>query len=96
MTWHIALFASLAMVIQDILAAPLAQAQARNRAHLAGALDTAAWLVGILTTSWSVSALQGQNTARKIAVLVAVSVANYVGMYTGTLIGKRWIKTEDS
>ena len=77
---------------QDIFGALLTQAQARNRAWLSGALDAMAWLVAIYTTSWSVTALQGHNAALKGAVLGAVTVANVVGSYSGTILGKRYVK----
>ncbi len=89
----IVLVAALAMLAQDVIAAPLAQAEARNRAHLAGLLDTAGWLVAIATTTISVTELQGHSLTRKVAVIGAVSAANYVGTVVGTKLGRR-IKSE--
>jgi len=88
----IALWAALAMVVQDILAVCMTQAEARNRRSMAGALDVIAWLAAIATTSISVSTLQGHNTTEKVLVLVSVSLANFVGSYSGTAIGERFIK----
>jgi hypothetical protein len=88
----IALYAAVAMVIEDVLGVLLTQAQARNRASLAGWLDTAAWLAGILTTTWSLNAINGHNTALKVVVVAAVSAANFVGSWSGTKLGERWIK----
>lgn len=88
----IALWASIAMVVEDILAVLLTQAQARNRATLAGWLDTAAWLAGILTTAWSLNAIDGHDLKLKVVVVAAVSAANFCGSWSGTKIGERWIK----
>src|SRR5579883_591510 len=90
----IVLLAAFAMLAQDIIAVPLTQAEARNRAHLAGLLDTVGWLVAIATTSISVTTLLGHNIARKVAVIVAVSAANYIGTVIGTKLGKRFVKTD--
>lgn len=86
--------AAAAMVIQDILAVLLTQAEARNRAHLGGWLDAAMWLAGIWTTNWSLEALHSHHLAMKIGVMAAVSCANYVGTVTGTKIGRRFVKEE--
>jgi hypothetical protein len=88
----VALYAAVAMVASDIFGTLLTQAQARNKAALAGWCDTAGWLVAIFTTSWSVAAVNGHDTAKKFVVLAAVSAANFVGSYAGTKIGARWVK----
>lgn len=90
----VALWAALAMLAQDMLAVPLVQAEARNRAVLAGLLDTVGWLVTLTTTFISVDTLQGHSTPTKAVVIGAVSCANFVGTYTGTRLGKRWIKDD--
>lgn len=87
----IPLLAALAMVLQDVLSVGLVQAEARNRAALAGTLDTLAWLAGITTLSISVTTLQGHSTSQKIIVVLAVSAANFIGSYLGVKIGKRYI-----
>ena len=87
----VAILAAVAMLAQDIIAVPLTQAEARNRAHLAGILDTAGWLVAITTTFISVDALQGHNTAEKVWVILLVSGANYVGTLLGTKVGARYV-----
>lgn len=88
----IALQAAAAMVVQDILATLLTQAEARNRAKLSGLLDSLMWLAGIWTTDWALIDLNGHSSTDKIAVLVLVSAANYGGTVAGTKIGERWIK----
>lgn len=80
------------MLVQDIISVPLTQAEARNRAHLAGILDTIGWLVAMTTTFISVDTLQGHDVATKVWVIVIVSAANYFGTLIGTKIGKRYVK----
>lgn len=87
----IVVLAAVAMFVQDLIAVPLTQAEARNRAMLAGVLDTVGWLVAITTTFISVDSLQGHNTGQKIAVIVSVSFANFFGTYTGTKLGKKYV-----
>ncbi len=90
----VALIAAAAMFLQDLIAVPLTQAEARNRAHLAGLLDTVGWLVAITTTFVSVDTLQGHSLTNKVLVVVFVSGANYGGTVLGTKIGKRFVKDD--
>jgi len=90
----IALLAGGAMFVQDLLSAPLSQAEARNRAHLAGILDTVGWLVAITTTFISVDVLQGHSLSAKIMVILLVSGANYFGTLLGTKLGKRYVRED--
>lgn len=77
-----------------MLSTLLVQAEARNRAHLAASLDSLGWLAAICTTTLSVSTLQGHDLGTKVAVVLAVTAANYVGTLAGTLVGKRFIPQE--
>jgi CDP-diglyceride synthetase len=88
----IALWAAIAMVIQDVLAVMMVQAEARNRGWLAGSFDSLQWLAGIATTTISVTALQGHDFPRKVLVICAVSAANMFGSLLGVRLGKRFIK----
>jgi hypothetical protein len=91
----VALWAACAMIVQDILTACLVQATDRNRAHLAGMLDTAGYLCAFLTTAFAMGSYVEHGWDEKtFMILIAVSAANYVGTVTGVKIGKRWIKTE--
>jgi hypothetical protein len=90
----IALLAGLAMLVQDLIAVPLVQAESQYRAHMAACLDVAGWLVAIATTSIAVNALTGHDTDKKIAVVLVVSTANYVGTYSGVKLGKRFRQTD--
>jgi hypothetical protein len=87
----IALLAAAAMFLQDLIAVPLTQAEARNKAHLAGLLDTVGWLVAIATTFISVNTLQGHNMTEKVLVVAFVSASNYFGTYLGTKLGGRYV-----
>lgn len=89
---YIALLAGLAMVCQDIIAVLEVQSEARNRPVLTGFLDALKWFAGITTTSISVTTLQGHNLHQKVLVVVAVSFANFIGSFTGVMIGKKYIK----
>lgn len=87
-----ALSAAAAMLVQDVTAVLLVQAEARNRAGLSALFDSVMWLAGIATTTISVTALQGHQLSAKAAVLVAVELANVAGCYIGVAIGRRLIK----
>lgn len=90
----IALLAAGAMFLQDLLSVPLTQAEARNRAHLAGVLDTACYLVAITSTFVAVDTLQGHSLVAKALVIILVSAANYSGTLLGTKLGKRFVKED--
>ena len=91
----IALYAALAMAIQDVLAVLMVQAEARNRGLLAGIFDAFCWGAAISTTTISVTALQGHDFSLKVLVIVFVTLANIVGSVIGVWIGKRFIKNDD-
>ncbi len=91
----VALYAALAMLVNDVTAVLLVQAEARNRASLAAIFDSVMWLASILTTTISVTALQGHHVGTKTLVIVAVTLANVAGCYIGVAIGKRFIKEDD-
>ena len=89
------ILAALAMFTQDMIAVPLVQAEAAYLAHRAAALDTIGYLVALMTTVISVTALQGHDTTKKVAVIVLVSIANYSGTYCGVQLGKRFRKPDE-
>lgn len=84
--------AAVAMFIEDILSTLLTQAAARNRANLSGLLDSACWIAAIVTTALTLDILDGHNFKAKVAVIVLVSLANYLGTVAGVDIGKKLIK----
>lgn len=87
-----ALWAALAMLVQDVTAVLLVQAEARNRAGLSALFDSIMWLASIATTTISVTALQGHHITAKVQVIAAVELANIAGAYIGVAIGKRYIR----
>jgi hypothetical protein len=92
----IALWAALSMVLQDLLAVFLVQAEARNRAALSGILDCLCWPAGIICTTISVTALQGHHLGLKATVIAAVTVANFCGSMIAVKLGKRYIKEKQA
>ncbi len=90
----IAVLAGLAMAIQDLLAVSLVQAEARNRAVLAGVLDCLMWPAQIFCTYTAVTAFQGHHELLKGMVIAMITIANFAGSYTAVRLGKRWIREE--
>lgn len=90
--WTLIILAFVAMVCEDILGVIMTQAAARNRANLTGIMDTLGWFAGILTTTWTVTALQGHDSPYKVAMVLSVSAANYIGSASGVLIGKKAVR----
>lgn len=89
--WQIVALAGAAMAVSDILATIMVMAEARGRGWLAGALDSAGWLVTITTTTISVTALQGNSFTEKVAVVCVVTAANLLGTKAGQMIGSRFV-----
>jgi hypothetical protein len=87
--WWLPLAAGLAMYVQDVLATVMVVAEARGRAHLAASMDSLGWLAQITTTTVSVDALLTGSLAAKAAVVLAVSLGNYAGTYSGVKLGHR-------
>jgi hypothetical protein len=84
--------ASLCMVVSDILATVMVQAEADNRKHVAALMDTIGWFVSITTTSISINAINSNDVMRQVLVLVFVGASNYVGTYLGVGIGAKLLK----
>ncbi len=87
----VAIIAAVAMVATDVLGVVMVMAESHNRGWLAGSMDTAQWLVGIATTTISVTALQGHSVGEKILVVGLVSAANLFGTKLGQLLGQRLV-----
>jgi hypothetical protein len=84
-------WAAVAMLAQNVLAVFLVQAEARNRALLAGLLDCLMWPAGMITTTITVTALQGHHAGLKGEVIAAVTLANFVGSSAAVSLGRRFI-----
>src|SRR5689334_20545392 len=80
------------MLAQNVLAVFLVQAEARNRALLAGVLDCLMWPAGMITTTITVTALQGHHAGLKGEVTAAVTLANFVGSSAAVRLGRRFIR----
>ena len=85
-------WAAVAMLVQNVLAVLLVQAEARNRAVLAGLLDCLMLPAGMVTTTITVTALQGHHAGLKTEVIAAVTLANFVGSSAAVRLGRRFIK----
>lgn len=88
----IAFAAAFAMLCTDSIGTMLVMAQARGRGRLAGLLDSVGWLFAISTTFLTVDTLAGHDMVRKIAVVLAVTVANYFGTELGEWLGTKYVK----
>lgn len=86
----VALWAGMAMVLQDILAVCMCQLENRGRGWRAGGFDAAAWLCALATNHYALNSVNSHNTGLKVAVVVAVTVANVIGTKTGQVIGDRF------
>lgn len=89
-----ALWAALAMLVYDVLAVLLVQAEARNRAGFAAVLDCLMWPAGMACTAIAVTALQGHALSLKAEVFVFVEIANVAGSFIAVAIGRRWIRND--
>lgn len=90
--WLTAIVAGAAMLVENVLGTLLVQANAKGMAWLSGLLDALAWGAGIITTTVSVSALQGHSMYAKVVVITLITVANVLGSVMGVKIGTRLIK----
>lgn len=88
------LLAAASMLLADVLSVLLVQAEARNRAVLAGLLDTVGWGAGIVVTLSTINALNGHDKPLMFGVIAAVSVANFGGSWLGVRLGKRFVKED--
>jgi hypothetical protein len=79
------------MLVQNVLAVLPVQAEARNRALLAG-LDCLMWPAGTVPTTITVTALQGHHAGLKGEVIAAVTLANFVGWSAAVRLVRRFIR----
>jgi len=85
-------WAALLMFINNILAVLLVQAEARNRGWLAGLFDSLMDIASLGATAISVTILQGHNDYKKGGILLAITLANFIGSKIGVSIGEKYIK----
>src|ERR1039458_1186183 len=91
MIWEL-IIASLSMIAVDVLGVLLVQSEARNHGWMAGILDTAQWIPGIVCSAITITVLQGHSLLAKSLIILFVSAANLFGTLLGTKIGTRYIK----
>ena len=91
MIFEIAL-ACITMVLTDVLGVLLVQAEARNHGWMAGFMDTAQWIPGIVCSTITITILQGHSLVGKVGIIVSVSLANLFGTKFGQSIGTKYIK----
>src|SRR5665213_1257978 len=85
----VAILAALTMVCTDVLGVIMVMAEANERGWLAGNMDALQWFVGIITTTISVTVLQGHSFDEKIWVVILVTIANVLGTKLGQIIGSK-------
>jgi hypothetical protein len=89
-TWKVALLAFVAMCLQDILATAMVVFESRYNALAAGAFDVAGWLAGIVCMGLAIDSIirTGWRTRRSLAIIAAVSAANFLGTVAGVAIAE--------
>ena len=92
----IALWAALAMVVQDILGVLMVQSENRKRGTLAGVFDAAGWLFALVTLKYSLAAVDGHNTSLKVLVVLSVTVANIIGSRLGVMFGDKFFPDQEN
>lgn len=88
--WWLPAVSAAAMCCQDILGVLMVQAEAQYRAHRAAVCDMAqdACRITSLMIIGS-TVLVGRDTALSAAVIAATLAADYIGTFTGVLLGER-------
>lgn len=84
--------AAVAMLVQMLASVLLTQAEARDRAALAAALNAVRWPAAIWCTALCVAALQPPASPGKDVVVGAVWAAAVGGTYVAVRIGRKAIK----
>jgi uncharacterized membrane protein YsdA (DUF1294 family) len=90
--FYIALLAAITMLFTDVSGTLMVIGESRGRGWFSGLMDTFQWLVGIVTTTISVTALQGHALSEKIWVVTLVSAANLFGTWLGVYVGRKFVK----
>jgi hypothetical protein len=88
----IIILAAISMIAQDICEVLKDQSQARNQATLAGIFDSIMYLVLFFSLGVGYATFRGHSDTLKVAFLIFITAANFIGQYSGVKIGKRYIK----
>ena len=81
--------ASGCMVVTDVIATIMVQAEAAYRRHLSAAMDTLGWMVSITTTVYSLRLLDSHSLLAHLLCYAGVGAANYYGTWLGVGLGAK-------
>lgn len=86
--WKVAALAFAAMCANDLLGTVMVIFESRYNALLAGSFDVACWLAGLTCSALALEEIikNGWRTRRSLAIIAAVSLANFGGTFAGVAI----------
>lgn len=86
--WKVALLAFVAMCIQDIMGTCMVIFESRLNAPVAGMFDVVGWIAGLICSALAIEEIikNGWRTRKSLAIIGAVSLANFAGTYAGVAI----------
>lgn len=82
-------------VLANIFSTLMVQAEARNRAVMAGTFEGVFALFWIVAARYSIIALGYKNIWDIAIILVVLFAGNFVGAWMGVKVGERYITDED-
>jgi hypothetical protein len=78
------------MVMQDVFAVLMCQAENRGAGWRAGCLDACMWICAITTNHYALNTLNGHSLVAKALIVAAVTAANIGGSKLGQWTGDRF------
>jgi hypothetical protein len=87
---NIAVIAGLSMVVQDVLAVCMVQAENRNRGWVAGFCDAGMWLMALFSYDKAITSTGHE----RLLVILFVTAANIFGNRLGVFIGNKVVKEQ--
>ena len=83
--WKVMLAAFLAMCASDLLATCMVVFESRLQAIPAGIFDVLGWIASLICSALALEEIikNGWRTRKSMAIILAVSLANFMGTYTG-------------
>lgn len=90
---QVAILAFVAMCVQDILGTAMVIEEARLNAPVAGLLDVAGWITGLICAALAIESIinEGWRTRRSLIIIGAVSTANFLGTLAGVSLASHLI-----
>lgn len=87
--WKAAVFAFLAMCLQDVLNTSMVIFESHFNAPLAGVMDQLGWLAGLACSAVALDSIftNGWRNKRSLVLILAISAANFGGTFSGVAIG---------